>query len=205
MEPALPGLSVRLPEVRPGGARSLDRAIRARRSTRSFAERPLALAQLAELLWAAQGISDPAGGRTTPSAAALYPLEVYVAAGGVGGLAPGTYRYRPQGHELVPVDAVDRRAALAACVYEQDWVAGAPAILVIAAVPERTTTLYGERGLRYVFLEAGHAAQNVHLQAAAAGLGTVIVGAFEDGAVKLAAALPEDTEPVVLMPVGHPG
>ena len=195
--------SVVLPAPAVTGRMPVEAALQARRSVRSYTERPLALAELSQLLWAAQGISGAGGLRTAPSAGALYPLEVYVAVGSVTGLPAGVYRYRPDGHRLEPVSAGDPRAALAAAALGQRWVARAPASVVLAAVPERTTRRYGRRGLMYVHMEVGHAAQNLLLQAVALGLGSVAVGAFDDPRVSTVVALRTDERPMMILPVGH--
>jgi len=182
--------------------RSLESALQERRSVREYAGRPLTRDELAQLLWAAQGITGPGGLRTAPSAGALYPLEVDVAVGAVLGLASGIYRYMPARHELVLVREGDRRRELRTAALGQDCVEAAPAVIALAAVYGRTTERYGERGIRYVHMEVGHATQNVCLQAAALGLGTVVVGAFEDRAVKRVLGLARDEEPLALVPVG---
>lgn len=193
-----------LPEPRRDGSFPLERALAERRSVREFAGAALRLEELAQLAWAAQGQSAPGGHRTAPSAGALYPLELFVVAGNVQGLATGVYRYQPSLHRLAPLAEGDRRGELVKAAWAQLWVGQAPAIFVIAAVERRTTAKYGPRGVRYVHMEAGHAAQNVLLQAVALGLGGTVVGAFSDGAVKDAAALPREVEPLYLIPVGRP-
>ena len=199
IEPALT-----LPEPRRDSAYPLERALAERRSLREFRDAPLRLEELAQLLWAAQGQVTRSGHRTAPSAGALYPLELFVAAGNVQDLAAGVYRYQPSLHRLALVAEGDRRKPLVAAAWGQRWLAQAPAILVIAGVERRTTAKYGVRGVRYVHLEAGHAAQNALLQAVALGLGATVVGAFSDAEVKAAAALPEDAQPLYLIPVGRP-
>jgi SagB-type dehydrogenase family enzyme len=182
----------------------VEEALGSRRSLRSFAGAPLTLLEVSQLLWAAQGITSADGGRTAPSAGALYPLELYLVAGDVTALPRGTYHYRPRQHDLVCVDSgEDRRSALAAAALGQRWVAAGAAVLVISAVYERTTTKYGERGDRYVHMEVGHVAQNVYLQAAALRIGTVFVGAFRDNAVSQALGLPATARPLGLMPLGR--
>jgi SagB-type dehydrogenase family enzyme len=114
------------------------------------------------------------------------------------------YRYHPQGHDLEALEAGDRRRALADATFGQLSVGEAPATVLIAAVFERTTRKYGERGIRYVHMEAGHAAQNILLECTALGLATVPMGAFHDGAVHRAAGLPGGSEPLYLLPVGYP-
>ena len=197
------GQRIPLPAAASGGEMPVEEALEQRRSIREFSRDGLELDDVSQLLWAAQGVTSRRGFRAAPSAGALYPLELYVVAGDVAGLSPGVYRYRPKKHDLVLVADGDRRKPLAAAALEQGWVRRAPAVLVIAAVYERTMAKYGQRGLRYVHMEVGHAAQNVYLQATARGLGTVMVGAFEDDEVREVLGLPEDHEPLGIMPVGH--
>jgi SagB-type dehydrogenase family enzyme len=196
--------SVDLPEPIRVEAVSVGEALARRRSVRAFTGRALTLAEVATLLWAAQGRTGPEDFRTAPSAGALYPLEIHLAVGKVEGLAPGIYRYVPDRHRLEQVAVGDARGALARAALGQSWIADAPVILVIAAVPSRTAAKYGERSARYIAMEAGHAGQNVYLQAVALGLGTTVVGAFDDGRVKDVARLAADQEPLALYPVGYP-
>jgi SagB-type dehydrogenase family enzyme len=193
-----------LPKPVTGGSASFEAILRKRRSVRELEASSLSLASVGQLLWAAQGVTSSAGERTAPSAGALYPLEVFLATGTVDGLAAGVYRYRPQDHALRPHLAGDRRCELAAAALEQSAVKDASAVLVIAAVCARTARKYGARAERYVHIEVGHAAQNVYLQAQALGLGTVIVGAFDDEAVGRVLELDPGEVSLALMPVGTP-
>lgn len=195
---------VPLPQPRKGGPLTLEEALARRRSVRAFAPDVLTLDEVGQLLWAAQGLVAPEGRRTTPSAGALYPLEVYLAAGVVAGLPPGVYRYRPVGHRLEPVQVGDVREALCRAALAQDWVRAAPAVVALTAVFERTTWKYGRRGVQYVHMEVGHAAQNLYLQATALGLGTVFVGAFRDDEVQRALGVGPEEVPLGLMPLGRP-
>jgi SagB-type dehydrogenase family enzyme len=133
------------------------------------------------------------------------PLELYLAVGAVDGLADGIYRYRPEQHELEKVKDGDVRAALAAVALGQTCVGEAAIDLVFVGVYDRTTVKYGERGTRYVHLEAGHAAQNVYLQAVALDLGTVVIGAFSDSEVARIIGLQEQDTQLYIMPVGRKG
>lgn len=202
--------TIALPAPDLAGHMPVEQAIEQRRSERRYGDRPLSLQHLSQLLWAAQGITGPDGGRAAPSAGALYPLELYVVAGDVDSLTPGVYRYAPERHELIKHAGDDRhnghnrREALAAAALGQSWVRRAPAVLVLAGVYERSAAKYGSRARRYTHMEAGHAAQNVYLQATAVKLATVIVGAFDDEAVRETLGLPADHAPLGLMPVGHP-
>jgi SagB-type dehydrogenase family enzyme len=181
----------------------LEQVLARRRSQRTFADEPLSLEELSQLLWAAQGRSHAAGYRTAPSAGALYPLEIYVLVGGVTGLEPGVYRFRGEGHDLVHIGDGDLRAKVAHIALSQSWIAACQAIIVVAAVFARTKGKYGRRGERYVHMEVGHAAQNLYLQATALNLGTTIVGAFQDDRLHALIGMSEDEAPLALLPVGR--
>lgn len=204
VSPSGPGARVSLPP-RTDGEMSLEEALVRRRSVRAFTARPLTLRQVGQLLWAAQGVSDLAGGRrTAPSAGALYPLEVYAAVRNVTALPPGVYRYVPGSHSLERVRAGTVAEPLAEAALSQRAVAEAPVTLALAADFSRTVRKYGERGRRYVVLEAGHAAQNACLQAVALGLGAVPVGAFSDDSAARALGLAPPQTLLYLLPVGEP-
>lgn len=193
---------VSLPPPPKANALSLNEALAHRRSVREFAPGSLTLAEVSWLVWAAQGVTAPEG-RTAPSAGATYPLEVYVVAGEVEGLADGVYRYRPVSHRLEVVATGDIRLPLAAAALDQEWVSQAAMVVVIAAVQERTMRRYGKRGERYVHMEAGHAAQNLLLEATALGLGATPVGAFKDAEVARLLQLPVGQTPLYVIPVGR--
>ena len=182
---------------------SLEAALEQRLSIRSFKDEPVSLAAVSQLLWAAQGITHGSGYRTAPSAGALYPLEVYVVAGNVTGLAPGIYHYRTRQHVLVEITAGDHRQTLYRHALRQTSISNAPLSFVIAGIPGRTTGKYGDRGMRYVYMEAGHAAQNLCLQAVALELGSVAIGAFLDREVGKMLQLGEEGVPLYIIPVGR--
>lgn len=195
---------IALPTPRYDSATSVEQALLKRRSVREYADAPLTLAELGQLLWAAQGVTDLAGFRTAPSAGALYPMEAYAVVGNVSGLAAGIYRYRPGEHALERTATGNRLAELSKAALGQAAVRDAAVVLVLAAVYERTTKKYGERGVRYVHMEAGHVSQNVYLQAVSLGLGTVTIGAFYDAEVKRVVGLADNEQPLYLMPIGRP-
>ncbi len=194
--------SIKLPQPLENSKISVEKALQERRSIRQYKNQPMSLPELSQLLWAAQGISGSGGRRTAPSAGALYPLEVYVVAGKVTGLSAGIYSYDPHKHELSRIAKGDARAELSKAALGQSPIKNAAAVLVFSAVYERTTVKYGERGIRYVHMEAGHAAQNVFLQAVSLDLGTVVIGAFQDEQVRAFLHLPEREQPLYIMPVG---
>ena len=177
---------------------SLEKAIAKRRSWRDFSPRPLTFEQISQLCWAAQGQDAATRYRTAPSAGATYPLELFVITG------DGLFRYLPAKHALEKLTDQNLRATLASAAWGQNFIEEAPLTLVFTAEFARTTRRYGERGIRYVYMEAGHAAQNVHLQAESLGLGSVAVGAFDDDSVSKVLSLPDHLEPVYMVAVGYP-
>ncbi len=195
---------IRLPQPRLDSRFSVERALRQRRSVREFSGAAISLEDVGQLLWSAQGITGPEGLRAAPSAGALYPLEIMLVAGNVTGLAPGVYSYSPAGHTLRAQAAGDRRAALAQGALGQAWMQRAPAIIVFCAAETRTTRKYGRRGISYIYIEVGHAAENVFLQAQALGLVAAVVGAFDERQLAPLLQLPGGEEPLYLMPVGKP-
>jgi len=201
--PLKDGMKVTLPEPNYDGDVSVEEAILNRRSIRNYINQPLTLQEVSQLLWSAQGITNTYGNRAAPSAGATYPLETYVLVGKVYGIGKGIYRYNPQQNELIKVLDGQHGAALANAALNQWFIAEAPLDIVITAIYERSTARYGERGIRYVHMEAGHAAENVYLQAFALGLGTVVVGAFNDDGVSKIMALADNEVPLYIMPVGR--
>ena len=190
--------AIDLPAPKRTGARALEEVLAKRRTTRDFGPGTLGRSHIGQLLWAAQGIADQRGQRTCPSAGGLYPLEIYVAT------RDGVAHYVPRGHKLETVSTKDVRAALHKASKKQDAIRDAPAIFVITAVPARTRKKYGARTTRYVHMEAGHAAQNLLLQATALGLVGAPVGAFRDRDVQRALGCAMDHEPLYLVPIGRP-
>lgn len=197
-------LMITLPKPTIDAGNSLGIALTRRRSVREFAVAELPLDSIAQLLWAAQGITTPDGRRTAPSAGALYPLELYLLAGSVQDLRAGVYHYQPARHSLEQALAGDLRAALAEAALGQDWISQASAAVLIVGVYQRTSRKYGARAERYVHIEAGHAAQNLLLQAVTLGLGGTAVGAFDDKALQGLLRLPRDEHPLVILPIGVP-
>ncbi|HYK88192.1 MAG TPA: SagB/ThcOx family dehydrogenase [Acidobacteriota bacterium] len=191
---------ISLPPPRRKDIASLEETLSRRRSVREFAEDPLTEEQIGQLLWASQGIANPEGFRTAPSAGALYSLEIYLAT------TKGYYQYIPHTHQIELHSGKDIRRALYLAAFDQESVLSAPAVFVIAAVYSRLAEKYGEeRSVRYACLEAGHAAQNVLLQATALGLAGVPIGAFRDDQVQRALSLPLEESPLYLIPVGAVG
>ena len=192
---------MKLPKPGLSSRTSVEKALLRRRSVREYEEESLSVEEIGQLLWAAQGVTEKWGGGTAPSAGALYPLEIYLLAGEVKGLKTGLYHYRPADHSVSLEKAEDLRGQITGASLDQDQILKAPATLIIAALYQRTTRKYGERGVRYVLQETGSVCQNVHLQAESLNLGTVWIGAFDDREVKEALGIAE--EPLAIMPVGR--
>jgi len=196
-------MKVKLPEPDAAGRSHIEELIAKRRSVRKYADRELSEPVISRFLWAAQGISSKEGFRTSPSAGALYPLEIHVIAGKGSGLEPGTYRYIPEGHTLIQEIAGDVREILSKAALSQPMIKNAHVSIVISAVYPRITGKYGKRGIRYTHMEAGHSAQNVCLLGVELGIGTCSIGAFEDEEVKKVLKLSADEEPLYILPLGY--
>ena len=190
-----------LPEPNRKDGPSLEEVIEKRRSERDFKDEPPAIEDLSLILWAGQGITDKERGlRSSPSAGALYPLVFYIDIKNINGLNPGIYRYEPEGHFLILKQDKSRREEIYRAALEQNWIKEAPALIIMNAHYHKVTIKYGERGIRYTHMEAGHSSQNIYLQTTSLGLGTVAVGAFNDDAIKN--ILGVDSDPLYLMPIG---
>lgn len=190
---------IRLPKPKEKGLASIEETLNKRRSVRDYEKGPLVLEQISQLLWAASGKNLYR--RTAPSAGATYPLETYLAVGEVEGLEPGIYHYSFPSHSLERVKEQDIRNRLSQAALGQRMIERAPMNMIIAADYDRTTGHYGQRGIRYVHMEVGHVGQNISLQAIGLGLGTVMIGAFEDKQVKGLLGIKE--EPLYIIPVGR--
>jgi len=193
------GAVTQLPPPHTTGTISIEQVLARRRSIRSFTDQPLTPSEIGQLLWAAQGVTDPQWGfRAAPSAGALYPLELYVVT------AEGVYHYQPQGHRVRLHLSGDRRAELSQACLGQGAVRQAAADFVITAVFSRTHAKYGQRASQYVHMEVGAAGENLCLQAVGLKLGSVMVGAFSDAQISQVLNLPADHAPLLVIPVGHP-
>lgn len=195
-----------LPQPELKGKMSLEDAIFKRRSRREYTQESLTLAQVSQILWSGQGVTDEKTGfRSSPSAGALYPLDIYLVVGrsGVGDLLEGVYHFLPQGQKLEKILTGDFRELLMKASLNQSFIAEAPVVLVITGEYERTTVKYGEPGRQYVHQEAGHAAQNIYLQVESLGLGTVTIGAFDEEEIINILNLSQTHRPLYVMPVGQ--
>jgi SagB-type dehydrogenase family enzyme len=188
---------INFPQPAVDGPVSIEKALLERRSVRSYKNEPLTMADISQILWAAQGITEPKRGlRTTPSARAMYLLNTYLIVGNVTGLSEGMYKYQPQGHKIVKVANGDKKAHLYKAV-GQVPIKNAPATLVFSGMSDRSSNP------RWMYLEGGHVAQNVFLQAQSLKLGTVIIGGFKDEEVRKALNLSEKEQPIYIMPLGR--
>lgn len=186
--PSVPLVELPAPPHPPAGRTpSLFDLLRTRRSRREYPAAPLTLSELAALLWSAQGIVESGRGftlRTAPSAGARHPLETYVMVNRVAGLAPGLCRYSPAGHRLVRLgDDASVAGRLAAACLGQEMLRTCAAAFIWTAVIERGRWKYQQRAYRYIYLDAGHACQNLYLACEELGLGCCAVAAFDDDAI----------------------
>ncbi|MEM0380306.1 MAG: SagB/ThcOx family dehydrogenase [Desulfurococcaceae archaeon] len=202
-----------LPRIRSGDhVLSVEEAIAYRRSIREYLDQPITIQQLSQILWATYGVTDPLREfKTVPSAGATYPLEIYVVVKTNGVilenneyLEPGVYKYDWRRHALILVKKGDFSRDLMREALNQEWVGNARVNIVIAAVFERTTRRYGDRGVRYVYMEVGHAGQNVYLISTSLGLGCVVIGAFNDDGVSRVVGLSSDEKPLYIISIGVP-
>lgn len=190
--------TIKLPEPKIIGKMSVEEAIFRRRSERSDYPNELTMEQISQLLWAAQGITDKTWGfRAAPSAGALYPLYLYLVK------SDGVFQYVPDGHKLIQISAEDKRSSLVRASLGQTYVGEAPLDIVIAGNFRITEAKYGQRSYRYLNMEIGHAAENIHLQAVAMGLVSLPVGAFWDDVVAKTLELPDTQDPFYIIPVGY--
>jgi len=194
---------ITLPEPSHGGSVTVEEALLRRRSIRNFVADQVEIGWVGQLLWSAYGVTGPNGWRTTPSAMECYPLEISLVSARVDGLQAGIYQYDGTNHVLTPGIRGDLRQALFDTTFNQTSILEAAGVLVISACYARSEPKLGESARDYVHMEVGHAGQNVHLQAEALGLGTVVIAAFRPGDAAAVLGLPEDQTPIYLMPFGR--
>lgn len=190
--------TIKLPAPKYSSDTSVEKALLERRSVRSYKAEPLTIPEIAQVLWAAQGITEPKKGmRTAPSARGMYLIEVYLIAGNVTNLPAGMYKYGPQGHELIKIAEGNIKDDLFKAA-GQAQIKNAPAVLLIAG---KSTEASGNP--QWMYLEAGHVSQNVYLQAESLKLGAVTMAGFKVEDVKKALKLPASEQPIYLMCVGR--
>lgn len=204
--PNAPKIALEPPVVE--GGLGLWEAIAKRRSVRDFTKTPLGRADLSQLLWAAQGITARVGGyalRAAPSAGALYPVETYLVVNAVEGIEPGVYHYDVQAHGLDQLKLGDFKLAVAQAALDQETAYHAGVVFVWTAIFQRSKWKYGQRAYRYIYLDAGHIAQNVALAAVALGLGSCQIAALYDDEANALLDVDGKTESTIYMTaVGQP-
>jgi len=167
-----------------------------RKTVRAFQNKPVPMDDLSYILWSSYGMKK-GGGRVVPSAGGLYPLDIYVV------MIQGVYHYIPDIHSLKLVKKGDMRSQIARASLSQMWMAQAPVMILITSEYRRITGKYGERGIRYAYMEAGNVSQNIFLSAIQKGLGCGIVGAFSDDMVASVSGIAKTHEPLLIMPIGY--
>ncbi len=201
---AVPPFTGELPPPHVHLGSSLEEVLRLRRSIRAYRNASVPLSSAAQLLWAAQGVTDGEGHRTTPSAGAVYPLEASLIAGDVEGLEPGVYRYLAASHRLEHFRPGDVRRPLARACLDQEFIADASLSILLLADTRGMRTKYGDAAEEYTAIEAGCALQNMALQAIALDLGSVIIGAFHEPVVIELLGLGPHERPISMLTIGHP-
>jgi SagB-type dehydrogenase family enzyme len=196
---------ITLPQPHTDGGMSVEKALKERRSIRSFTNEPVTLEEVSQLCWAAQGVTDEKGHRTSPSAMASYPLEVYLLAGNVTGLPSGVYHYSPQGHNLTVISEENRIPDLfnSSSGGKEDWRKSAPAVFIVTGVFERINKIPGEDLSRFVHVEAGTASENLLLEVVSLGLGATYTAGFDANMTREFLALASGETPIAVLPVGH--
>jgi len=190
-------MDILLPKPILKGSKSLEECIYERESVRSYGEKPIEIEKISQILWATQG--KKGNKRTVPSAGATYPLEIYVTI-----KDKGYFHYNYTKHILEIITDKDLSKKLAEASWNQHFITEVYFNIIICAIFGRTTERYGQRGVRYVHIEVGHCAQNIHLEAVALGLCSVPIGAFDDEKVKEVLGLKKNIEPLYIIPIGHP-
>ena len=189
---------ITLPDPKLKGEVSLEEAITNRRSIRYFQNKPISMEDISQLLWAAQGLTDKLNKyRSAPSAGGRYPMEIHAIT------AEGMFHYHPAKHAIEQLRTGDLRPKLVQAALGQKFIADASLVLIISAIPEKITTRYGDKGVRYLYQESGHIAQNIHLEATALGLCSVPIGAFTEDVLKASIDLPDDLKPLYIVPIGY--
>jgi len=190
-------MELKLPKPLLKGNKSLEECIYERESVRKYKDKVIEIEKISQILWAAQGKKGQK--RTVPSAGATYPLEIYVTLKN-----KGYFHYDFKNHVLKLINEEDMVNKLAEEAWNQKFIEEAYINILICADYSRTTQRYGERGIRYVYMEVGHCAQNIHLEAIALGLVSVPIGAFQDEGVKKVMNLPHNIDPLYIVPIAYP-
>jgi len=190
-------MELKLPNPILGGIKSLEECIYERESVRKYQDKIIETEKISQILWAAQGKKGQK--RTVPSAGATYPLEIYATL-----KDKGYFHYDFKNHVLNLITEENICNKLAEESWNQKYIVDAYLNILICADYSRTTKRYGERGIRYVYMEVGHCAQNIHLEAIALDLVSVPIGAFQDAGVKKVMKLPKNVVPLYIVPIGYP-
>jgi len=194
-----PQMIIQLTDPNLEGDMSLEEALAKRRSVRQFSSEPIKRSQISQLAWAGQGITEPQRGlRTAPSAGATYPIELLFAT------PEGLFVYRPTDHSLMQIGNQDIRNGLAAAASMAESVAGAGCDIIVAGSIRKLTDQYKDNARKFMYMEAGHIAQNIQLQAVCLGLGSVTVGGFDTKEVRKVSNLTRTLEPLYIICVGYP-
>ena len=193
-----------LPSPQTDGGKSLWQSLQERKSLRNYTGDELSPVEISQLLWAVTGATRVTANkdfyfRTSPSAGGLYPLETYIQINCVREFVPGIYHYSVTKHALHLLQEGDFGDSLAKAALEQPMVKQAAVNFLWTAVMSRNFWKYGKRGIRYIYMDAGHAGQNLYLAVTAMDLGCCVIGAFFDEEVNKLIGVDGEDETIVYM------
>ncbi len=195
-------MTIKLPEPKTKGSLSIEETLLKRRSVREYLPESLSLVEISQILWSAYGITSEEGFRTAPSAGALFPLNISLAAFNVRELDQGLYRFNAVNHSLEPIKSGEYSRLLTAGTFFQDYITSAAAALIISADYTGPKEKYGDQGPKFTYMDLGHLGQNVHLQAVSLDIGTVAIAAVRPGEIEKILGLKGEEEVLYLMPLG---
>jgi len=181
---------------------SIENALLSRRSTRIFKNNPLKISDISQLAWSAQGVNDPRGFRTTPSAGAFYPLNLYIVVQNITDLPCAIYKYKPEEHELLKINQEKEINNYWITTMEQYSIKNSAAIFIFSAKLEQIIASYGAYGKKFLYMEVGHTTQNIYLQSTSLEIGTTIIGGINEKEIRQLVNMPLHEHPLCIMPVG---
>lgn len=196
--------TIQLPAPKTTTGLPLDKAISSRRSRRAYSEKPVTLSEISQMLWVGQGISDPSGKRTVPSARESYSMTLFVVIKSAQGLEPGVYEYLPKTHSLGKVATLDVPAAMVAAGV-QPGAQQAPVVFLVASSFGKYQQVTKSPNVNATYMEAGHIGQNMYLEAESLGMATVAMAGFDGAKVGKALQIDPAESILYLFPFGHRG
>ncbi len=193
---------ISLPEPTFMSNTSIENALLSRRSMRIFKPESLSIEEISQLAWAAQGVNDPRGFRTSPSAGAFYPINLYIVTQNVENLPKGIYKYKAEEHELIQIASEENASQFFNSITTQYSLKNPAAIFIFSAKVEQIIASYGSFGKKFLYMEAGHTTQNLYLQTTSLEIGTTMIGGVNEKEIRQALNMSSYEHPLCMMPVG---